>query len=79
VGSIPAGDMSHGERDIRIFTFLSQKSLLPSRCQENQRLAAKPLPAKIIGHESAVVFRIYTNIDTETLQAAISKMPNRTA
>ena len=34
---------------------------------------------EIIGHESAAVSRIYTNIDTETLQAAISKMPDLNA
>jgi integrase len=33
---------------------------------------------EIIGHESAAVSRIYTNIDTETLQAAINKMPDLT-
>jgi integrase len=34
---------------------------------------------EIIGHESAAVSRIYTNIDSPTLQAAISKMPDLTA
>lgn len=34
---------------------------------------------EIIGHESAAISRIYTDIDSPTLQAAISKLPDLTA
>jgi integrase len=41
--------------------------------------ASDVVAREIIGHESAAVSRIYTNIDSPTLQAAISKMPDLTA
>jgi hypothetical protein len=31
---------------------------------------------EIVGHESAAISRLYTNIDTPTLQAAIAKLPD---
>jgi hypothetical protein len=33
---------------------------------------------EIIGHESAAVSRLYTNIDTPTLEAALAKMEDLT-
>jgi integrase len=33
---------------------------------------------EIVGHESAAISRLYTNIDTPTLQAAIAKLPDLT-